>query len=139
MSDLRIDALVQDLKRDEGLRLKAYRCSAGKLTIGYGHNLDDVGISEEEAEILLRNDVAKVVAALDAKLPWWRNLTEVRQRVLANMVFNLGMTGLLGFRNTLKLIETGAYMEAAQAMLASKWARQVGKRAERLALAMRDG
>jgi lysozyme len=139
MSDLRIDALVQDLKRDEGLRLKAYRCSAGKLTIGYGHNLDDVGISEEEAEILLRNDVAKVVAALDAKLPWWRNLTEVRQRVLANMVFNLGMTGLLGFRRTLKLIETGAYMEAAQAMLASKWAKQVGKRAERLALAMRDG
>jgi lysozyme len=133
------EALVKDLTRDEGVRLKAYKCTAGKTTIGIGRNLDDVGISPEEADILLRNDIAKVVSALDANLPWWTTLTEVRQRVLANMCFNLGLKGLLGFRNTLKLIETGAYMEAAQAMLASKWARQVGKRAERLSLMMRDG
>jgi lysozyme len=133
------DALIRELTRDEALRLKPYRCTAGKLTIGVGRNLDDVGISQGEAEIMLRNDIAKVSAELDRDLPWWKTLDEVRQRVLANMAFNLGTHGLLGFKNTLRLVETGKYLEAAQAMLASKWAKQVGPRAERLALMMRDG
>lgn len=131
--------LVRELTRDEALRLKPYRCSAGKLTIGVGRNLDDVGISEGEAEILLRNDIDRACSGLDASLPWWRNLDPVRQRVMVNMAFNLGVAGLLGFRNTLKLIELGNYQDAAVAMMASKWAKQVGPRATRLALMMRDG
>jgi lysozyme len=134
-----VDALLRDLVRDEALRLKPYRCTAGKLTIGIGRNLDDVGITEEEARYLARNDIASVERNLDRELPWWRSLDGTRQRVLANMCFNLGVRGLLGFRNTLAFVQAGKYLEAAQGMLASKWARQVGARAERLAIMMRDG
>ncbi|HEX8875378.1 MAG TPA: glycoside hydrolase family protein, partial [Phycisphaerales bacterium] len=127
------ETLLRELHRDEGLRLKPYRCTAGKLTIGVGRNLDDVGITAEEADYLLRNDVYRAEAALDRQLPWWRNLSDVRQRVILNMAFNLGMAGLLSFKTTLGHVEAGRYLEAAQSMLASKWARQVGPRAERLA------
>jgi lysozyme len=140
------DLLLRELVRDEALRTKPYRCTAGKLTIGVGRNLDDVGITEDEAFYLARNDIAKVAAQLTAALPWWKDLDETRQRVLANMAFNLGTAGLLGFRNTLELVRTGKYLEASQAMLASRWAKQVGigteakpGRALRLALMMRDG
>ena len=133
------DELVRELTRDEGLRLKPYRCTAGKLTIGVGRNLDDVGISQGEAEIMLRNDIDRAAEGLDRELPWWRNLDEVRQRVMVNMTFNLGIAGLLGFKNTIELVRTGQYLDAAQHMLATKWAKQVGPRAERLALMMRDG
>jgi lysozyme len=133
------DRLVAELTRDEGLRLRAYKCPAGKTTIGIGRNLDDVGITKAEAETLCRNDVARVEAELDARLPWWRGLDEVRQRVIANMAFNLGTDGLLKFKNTLRHVEAGEYLAAAQGMLASRWASQVGPRALRLAQMMRDG
>jgi lysozyme len=133
------EKLIRELTRDEGLRLKPYRCSAGKLTIGIGRNLDDVGISHGEAEIMLRNDIARAEADLDRDLPWWKTLDEVRRRVLVNMAFNLGIRGLLGFKNTLELVRTGRYLDAAQHMLDSKWAKQVGPRAVRLATMMRDG
>jgi lysozyme len=133
------ERLVVELTRDEGLRLKPYKCTAGKTTIGIGRNLDDVGITRAEAEALCRNDVARVEAELDARLPWWRGLGEVRQRVIANMAFNLGTDGLLKFKNTLRHVEAGEYLAAAQGMLASKWATQVGPRAVRLAQMMRDG
>lgn len=136
---MNINTLSDELVRDEGLRLKTYRCTAGKLTIGIGRNLDDVGISESEARVLLANDIAKVASQLDNALPWWKSLSEPRQRVLANMAFNLGITGLLGFKNTLGMIERGEYTKAADAMLASKWARQVGARATRLSDMMRKG
>jgi lysozyme len=133
------DRLVAELTRDEGLRLRAYKCPAGKTTIGIGRNLDDLGITRAEAEALCRNDIARVEAELDARLPWWRGLDEVRQRVIANMAFNLGTAGLLGFKNTLRKVEAGDYLGAAQGMLSSKWAAQVGPRALRLATMMRDG
>lgn len=133
------DELVAELTRDEGLRLKPYRCTAGKLTIGVGRNLDDVGISQGEAEIMLRNDIDRATEGLDREIPWWRALDPVRQRVMVNMAFNLGIRGLVGFKNTMELIRCGEYLDAAQHMLATKWAKQVGPRAERLALMMRDG
>jgi lysozyme len=136
---MNLDELTAELTRDEGVRLKPYRCTAGRLTIGIGRNLDDVGISLEEAHALLRNDVAAVLSRLDEHLPWWRGMTERRQRALANMAFNLGIAGLLKFTTTLHFMERENYLAAAQSMLASKWARQVGKRAERLALMVRDG
>jgi len=128
--------LVAELVRDEGLRLKPYRDSVGKLTIGVGRNLDDVGISPDEAQYLLGNDIASAEAMLDLRVSWWRRLDEDRQRVLVNMAFNLGER-LLGFERTLGAIANGSYDVAADAMLQSKWAQQVGPRAVRLAERMR--
>lgn len=118
---------------DEGLRLKPYRCTAGKLTIGVGRNLDDKGVSEAEALLLLDNDIRECWDRLCDALPWLPAAPEDVQQALANMAFNLGISGLLGFRQTLELMRTRRYAEAAQAMLASRWAGQVGQRAERLA------
>lgn len=133
------DLLKSELKRDEGVRVKPYRDTVGKLTIGVGRNLDDVGISEAEADFLLETDIARAVASLDKNIPWWRALTDSRQRVLINMAFNMGIGSLLGFKNTLSMIQSGRYSEAADAMLESKWAKQVGDRANRLAEMMRIG
>src|SRR5438105_4864784 len=99
---MNLDALRKELIRDEALRLKPYKDTVGKLTIGVGRNLDDKGISEAEAAVLLENDIAEHVALLDAKLSWWRKLDEARQNALANMCFNMGIGqedpphGLLG-------------------------------------------
>lgn len=134
-----IDGLVAQLKRDEGLRLTPYKDSVGKLTIGIGRNLDDVGISTEEAEFLLNNDIQRAASDLVKALPWTANLDRVRNAVLVNMAFNLGIRGLLQFKNTLSLIQQGKYDQAAEAMLQSRWANQVGDRAGRLALQMKTG
>jgi len=151
--------LEAELARDEGERLRVYRCTAGKRTIGIGRNLDDVGISaaetaalgitvasciargitREQSRALFANDIARVEAGLDRHLPWWRGLDGVRQRVLLNMGFNLGLGGLLGFRNTLARIERGDFAGAAEGMKASLWHRQVGARAERLESMMATG
>jgi lysozyme len=133
------ERLKDELIRDEGIRLKPYRDTVGKLTVGCGRNLDDDGISSEEALYLLENDIREVEEQLDEALPWWRKLSEPRQRVLLNMGFNLGVKGLLGFHHALTLTEEGRYDEAALAMLSSAWAVQVGARAHRLAQMMREG
>lgn len=132
-------ALAGELRRDEGVRLKPYRDSVGKLTIGVGRNLDDKGITQEECDMMLQNDMVAHCMELDRKLPWWRNLDEIRQRVLANMAFNMGVPKLLGFTNTLALVEAGDYAKAADEMLNSVWAKQVGLRAARLSAMMRTG
>ena len=131
-------SLEEILIRDEALRLKPYRDSVGKLTIGVGRNLDDVGISEDEARYLLRNDIAKVREQAE-RFHWFPELNEARQIVVLSMIFNLGFDGFQGFRNTIKFIEAGDYHNAAENMLKSKWAEQVGARAGRLANAMRTG
>ncbi len=133
-----IPALFSELNRDEGRRLKPYLDAVGKLTIGVGRNLTDVGISESECDILLENDIARTLAWLDLKLPWWRHMDKVRQRVLINMTFNLG-SKVLTFVNTLAAMQHANYAAAANGMLASKWAKQVGKRAQRLSNMMRTG
>jgi lysozyme len=137
-----IDELLADLKRDEGLRLKPYYDTAipPRLTIGYGRNLDDVGISEEEAEFLLRNDVDRALDALDRAMPWWREQPAEVQRALANMAFNLGLTRLLGFRRMLAALKAGDREGAAREAMSSRWATQVGARADRIAKLIRgDG
>jgi lysozyme len=131
--------LKAQLVRHEGLRLRPYRCTAGKLTIGVGRNLEDRGISEDEARVLLENDVAQVESELAKALPWFVRLDEVRQRVLINMGFNLGVPGLLAFKQTLAAVERGDYTAASDRMLDSKWARQVGARATELAAMMKEG
>jgi lysozyme len=127
------------LKKHEGLRLKPYRCSAGKLTIGYGHNLDDVGISEEEAEMLLLNDLLTANIEVENRFVWFEDLDEVRKAVVVNMIFNLGIARFSAFKKTISLIEEGSYSEAAQEMLDSRWANQVGSRANELSEMMRTG
>lgn len=127
-----------ELRRDEGVRLFPYVDSVGKTTIGVGRNLTDVGIREDESEFLLQNDITRVIAQLDLNIPWWRALGDVRQRVLVNMAFNLGVHSLLGFHKMLDAAQHGQYAEAADEMLNSQWAKQVGDRAKRLAAMMRD-
>ena len=136
---MRKDVLIADLVRDEGLRLAPYKDSVGKLTIGIGRNLEDRGISWAEAQFLLDNDIAIATADLDRNAPWWRNLSEGRQRALVNMAFNLGVPGLMRFEKMLSALERGEYDDAAREALDSRWARQVGARAQRIARLIRKG
>jgi len=133
------DAMVRQLRLHEGERLKPYRCTAGKLTIGIGRNLEDRGITREESAYLLANDIAAEERELLRALPWVATLDEVRQRVLLDMAFNMGIVGLLGFKRTLATIQAGDYQAAATMMLDSRWAKQVGQRAERLSRMMATG
>lgn len=132
-------AMIRQLRLHEGERLKPYRCTAGKLTIGIGRNLEDRGITAEESAYLLSNDITGFYAALLRELPWVAQLDDVRQRVLLDMAFNMGIAGLLTFKNTLATIKAGDYEKAAGMMLQSRWAEQVGQRADRLSRMMFTG
>jgi lysozyme len=134
-----LQRLWEQLIQHEGLRLKPYHCSAKKLTIGVGRNLDDVGITEEEAMVLLGNDISRVITELDQNIPAFSSLNEIRKRVLVDMGFNLGISRLMKFRRMLAALETGNWSQAAVEMMDSRWARQVGSRAERLKLMMETG
>lgn len=134
-----METLRDQLIRHEGLKLKPYRCSAGKLTVGVGRNLDDVGITRDEAMYMLANDIARAKSEIFRAMPWIAAIDEARRDVLVNMCFNLGLARLLKFENTLALVSAGKYDEAADAMLQSKWASQVGGRATELAEIMRTG
>jgi lysozyme len=136
---MNLELLEQELTRDEGKRKFAYKCTAGKTTIGIGRNLDDVGLTDEEIRLLFKHDIQRVCVDLDRALPWWRDMSDARQRVIVNMAFNLGINGLLKFKNTLAAMEAGECKRAAAGMLDSLWARQVGDRAKRLAKMMEAG
>lgn len=130
------------LIRHEGFVPHAYEDSLKVLTIGIGRMIDKRrggGITLQEAEYLLDNDLSRVEKELFAALPWAVDLDAVRQDVLLNMAFNMGLTTLLTFKTTLKLVREGKYVEAAAAMLQSKWSRQVGKRSVELSEQMRLG
>lgn len=130
--------LVENLKRHEGLRLKPYLCPEGKITIGFGRNLEDMGISEKEAEMLLMSDIQRCYEELDV-FSWFHDLDQVRQEAMVNMLFNLGLPTFLEFKRTLKFMAEGAYSQAAIEMLDSKWANQVGDRAKELAYMVETG
>lgn len=130
----------EQLLRHEGLKLKPYRCPAGKLTIGVGRNLEDSGITQKEAFILLENDILHCEnELLDELSEVYSGLNDNRKSVLLDMCFNLGISGLLGFKNTLAFIGAGDFERAANGMLASRWAKQVGRRAIELSELMRKG
>lgn len=130
---------MQQLMRDEGLELHPYPDTTGHLTIGYGRNLTDNGISRAEAAMMLSNDVDTAIADTLKAFPWVERLDGARQAVVYNMAFNLGIGKLKGFRNTLKAIERGDYEAAAAGMRASLWARQTKTRAARLSAQMESG
>lgn len=157
--------IVKQLILHEGFRLKPYRCSAGKLTIGVGHNYEDTGLPDwlkhevlilsdsigewtnrlrvaftmEMAERLLKEDIAKYEKQVRAKLPEYDKLDSIRQRVVLDMTFNMGVGWIDKFKNTVKKIKDGDYDGASAGMLNSAWAKQVGRRAQRLAHMMKTG
>ena len=139
--------LIRELRRDEGVEYSPYLDTVGVKTVGVGHNMQahplpsdwTFPLTDAQVDQLLAQDVQDVFNDLDRVFPWWRNMSYVRQRVIANMTFNLGIPRLAGFKNTLAAMEQGRYTSAAAGMMASLWAKQVGKRAERLAEMMVNG
>jgi lysozyme len=133
-----IDILHKQLPIDEGVRDKPYRDTVGKMTIGVGRNLDDVGLSKSEIYFLLDNDIAAAEESARSILDNFDSLSDARKAVVVNMAFNLGRSRMAGFTNTMQAIREGRWNDAADGMLSSKWAQQVGARAIRLAQSMRD-
>lgn len=133
-----MNKLERELIRDEGLRLKPYLDSVGKLTIGVGRNLDDNGISEAEALMMLRNDIANSQQELE-RFGWFRQLDSRRKDAILNMHFNLGLPRLLSFKKMIAALEQGKWDKAADEALNSRWAEQVGERAVRISSIIRHG
>lgn len=144
------DALADLLIRHEGRRIFVYDDATGKPlktgdtiqgipTVGVGRNLMDVGISEEESTYLLMNDIERAIVASKKLTPDFESLGVVRQMVLVDMAFNMGPKRLAGFKKMLAAISRQDFEDAAEEMLDSKWARQVGRRADALAGMMRSG
>lgn len=134
--------IVRQLRADEGVEGSAYQDHLGFWTIGVGRLIDarkGAGLADDEINYLLNNDINRRIAALDKRLSWWRKLDDARQGVLLNMAFQMGVDGLLAFKNTLALVEAGRYDAAAAGMMNSKWATQTPARAKRLAQQMRTG
>ena len=134
--------LKEDIIRDEGCQLKPYKDSVGKLTIGVGRNLDDVGITFNEAMMMLDRDMAVAEMELRRAKPALMtndSLSSERKDVLIQMAFNMGISKLLLFHKMWEALEVHNYDHAADEMLDSKWAKQVGPRAVRLAKVMKEG
>ena len=135
-----LERLRAQLKLHEGVRRFPYKDSVGKLTVGVGRNLDDVGLSRNEIDTMLDNDIAQ--AAGDCRktfFPDWHSFDEIRQRVLIDMMFNLGLTRFRGFKKMIVAVKAQDWDRAADEMVDSKWYRQVGTRGERLVKMMRTG
>ena len=133
--------LIEQLKRHEGVRTNAYQCTANMTTVGVGRNIDEdggLGLSVDEIEFLLENDIKRCKQEL-ITLPWFSQIDSVRQDALINMCFNLGMTRLLGFKNALTAMSVGDYDTAADEFMDSRWAKQVGRRAEEVCTMIRTG
>lgn len=148
------DKLLEELVRDEGLDSNPYRDSLGIWTVGIGHNLEEHGLpmgmlvdvisragglNEGEINLLTNKHIAEAGGHLDSIFPAWRAMSDTRQRVLMNMIFNLGPTRLQGFRLMFGALARKDYEEAAVQMMDSKWAEQVGERSTRLRTMMLEG
>lgn len=131
--------LAQQLLRDEGIRLRPYRDTVGKWTLGVGRNIEDVGISNTEAMFLLDNDIDRAVRGCVSAFPWFVELDPVRQRAVVNLAFNMGIPKLKTFYTTLKCMAEVRYKSAAAALLQSLYAAQVGPRAQRVAKMLETG
>lgn len=127
------------LLTEEGYRQFPYIDSTGNETIGIGRNLKTKGISKQEALDLLQYDISECEDNLLKNLGFFSLLDEVRKCVLIDMTFNMGILKLLSFKNTLDLIKNKNYSGAADNMLSSEWAKEVGNRAVVLSKMMRDG
>ncbi len=130
--------IYEQLILHEAIKLKPYRDSAGKLTIGIGRNLDDKGITREEAIFLCKNDIQAAISQLE-RYDWYNSLDDIRKKVLLDMAFNLGVSGLLKFKKMIKAIEEKNFVCAGKEMKDSQWAKEVKTRADRLISMMISG
>ena len=121
--------LIETLRRHEGVKNTLYKCTSDKWTIGVGRNLEDVGLSEEEIDMLLLNDIKRTKELMDDYIPWYNDLDEVRQEALINFVFNVGIGTAMKFKKAMAALEAHDYDTAAIEMMDSNWAKQVGSRA----------
>ena len=127
-----MDKLLEMLKRHEGVESHAYECSEGKITVGVGRNIDQeggIGLSDDEVDYLLQNDVERVIKELATEYTWFGDLDDVRRDAMVDISFNLGATRLRLFKRALAAMEEADYKVAATEFLDSKWAKQVGGRA----------
>lgn len=146
LSEMTIEEI---LKLDEGMNLLVYDDATGleirpgsiikgHPTIGIGRCLDRKGISEEEAMFLLKNDLDGIQESAEITFPWFKSISEQRQAVVLSMIFNIGINGFLGFKDMIAHLSKAEFDLAAEDMLASKWAHQVGPRAQRLSSLLRS-
>jgi len=131
--------LFAQLRLHEGVEHKPYKCTAGYLTIGVGRNIEERGLSDDEIDYILNNDVNIATDELVDSFSWYGDLDPIRQRIVIDMVFNLGMPRFKQFKNMIAALEAGDWAEAAVQMMDSRWAKQVGQRAERLRDMMETG
>jgi lysozyme len=134
--------MAEQLELDERRVKHAYQDSLGFWTIGIGRLIDKRkggGLSDDEINYLLANDIKKRVVELNAALTWFSRLDEVRQGTLLNMSFQMGVDGLLAFKTTLGYVRDGHYGKAGEAMLKSLWARQTPERAQKMSKQMITG
>ena len=127
-----MEKLIDMLKRHEGVETHAYECSEGKITVGVGRNIDQqggMGLSEDEIDYLLQNDIERVIKELATEYEWFNSLDDVRKDAIVDISFNLGQTRLRLFKRALAAMDAANYKEAATEFLDSKWAKQVGGRA----------
>jgi lysozyme len=137
-----MNSLVEMLKRQEGVRSHAYQCSAGYTTVGVGRNIDSnggLGLSDDEVDYLLRNDIQRCELELTNAFPWYKRLDRVRQDAMVSIAFNLGLTRLIKFQNALGHMADGDYILAAEEFRDSKWRQQVGMRCEELCAMIETG
>ena len=133
-----MSALKEWLKVCEGYSSKVYKCTADANTIGWGRNLDAKGISIDEAELMLNNDIKLCLSQL-SKLSWFNKQPQGVKDALTNMCFNIGITRLLGFKKMIAALDQFQYTIAATEALSSLWAKQVGQRAKDVTVMIREG
>ena len=131
--------LSKQLEVDEGRRRRIYLDSVGKWSGGVGRNLTDRGLRDDEIDLMLSNDIDEAVGIARALVVNFDQLDDVRQEVVTNMAFNLGMTRLGGFKQFIGALLRFDFQRATTEMMDSKWYEQVGDRGKRLAYAMREG
>ena len=129
------------LRLHEGVRYKVYLCSEGYETIGVGRNISEggLGLSKDEVDFLLVNDIKRVQAELTRNSSWFLDLNEARRDAMVDICFNLGLTRLRSFANALEAMSYGQYEIAANEFMDSRWSQQVGNRAVEVTEMIRTG
>ena len=136
------DKLFEMLRRHEGVKPFAYRCTANKISIGVGRNIDEdggIGLCDAEIDFLLSNDIDRVEAELESTFSWYKNLNIARKDAMVSLCFNLGLTRLLKFEMALGFMASGDYIMAGMEFDNSLWSKQVGARAEELCQMIETG
>lgn len=134
-----VDILRADLIVDEGDRSKPYIDTKGKVTIGIGRNLTDDGIAEDEKELMFSNDVGMAESIAEGLFKGFYQMSPNRQAALANLAFNMGERTLETFTVFIGLVNAQNWSAAADDLLQTKWATEVGPRAQRRADQIRNG